>query len=172
ANGVLAHRATWQPSVIATLAYGYGISVTVLQLAHAYAVLANDGFSVPVSFVKVGDVPVGKRVVRSDVASEVVKMLESVVQRGGTGHRAQIKGYRVAGKTGTAYIATPQGYDKHRYVSSFVGVAPASDPRLVVAVVVRDPKGQHFGGVVAAPVFAKVMASALRFLDISPDNLD
>lgn len=170
AHGTLAHRVKWQPSVIATLAYGYGIAVTTLQLAHAYAILAEDGVSIPVSFVKISDPPVGKRVVRSDVAMEVVKMLEAVVQ-GGTGRRAQIKGYRVAGKTGTAYIATAKGYNKHRYVSSFVGIAPASDPKLVVAVVVRDPKGQHFGAIVAAPIFAKVMAGALRFLDISPDNL-
>jgi len=171
ANGTLVARETWQPSVVATLAYGYGIAVSTLQLAHAYTILADGGLKIPVSFVKVSDPAEGVRVLRSDVAHEVVKMLESVVQKGGTGTRAHIKGYRVAGKTGTAYIATSKGYDKHRYVSSFVGMAPASDPRLVVAVVIRDPKGQHFGGVVSAPVFAKVMGGALRAMDIAPDDL-
>ncbi len=170
-NGILVSRKTWQPSVVATLAYGYGIAITTLQLAHAYAILADGGLKIPVSFVKVSDPANGVRVLRADVANEVVKMLESVVQKGGTGTRARVKGYRVAGKTGTAYIATSKGYDKHRYMSSFVGIAPASDPRLVVAVVMRDPKGQHFGGIVAAPVFSKVMAGALRFMDIAPDDL-
>lgn len=172
ASGTLAQRDTWRPSVVATLAYGYGIAVTALQLAHAYAILANDGMSVPVSFVKISDPPSGEREVRSDVAGEVIKMLEAVVQKDGTGSRASVNAYRVAGKTGTAYIATNNGYDKHRYVASFVGVAPASNPQLVVAVVIRDPKGQHFGGQVAAPVFSTVMEGALRFLDIQPDALD
>ena len=171
ASGVLVKRQEWRPSVIATLAYGYGIAVTALQLAHAYAILANDGIDVPVSFAKVSDPPSGVRVLGSDVANEIVRMLETVVQSGGTGRRAQIKGYRVAGKTGTAYIATSKVYDKHRYVASFVGMAPASDPRLVVAVVIHEPQGQHFGGVVAAPIFAKVMEGALRFLNIPLDAL-
>ncbi len=172
AMGTLVKRKKWQPSIVATLAYGYGIAVTALQLAHAYAVLANDGLRIPVSFLKVNHPPSGLRVLRSDVADEVIKMLETVVQKGGTGRGARIKGYKIAGKTGTAYIATPYGYDKHRYVASFVGIAPVSNPQLVVAVVIRDPKGQHFGGVVAAPVFAQVMGGALRILNIAPDALN
>ena len=170
-KGTLVERQTWQPSVVATLAYGYGIAVSALQLAHAYAILADGGIKIPVSFVKVSDPSNGVRVLRSDVADEVVKMLEAVVRKGGTGTRARIKGYHVAGKTGTAYIATSKGYDKHRYVASFIGMAPASDSRLVVAVVIRDPRGYHFGGIVSAPVFAKVMGGALRFMNIAPDNL-
>jgi len=172
ARGTLVERRTWQPSVVATLAYGYGIAVTTLQLAHAYAILAGGGLDIPVSFLKVQEPPVGKRVLRSEVAFEVNRMMESVVSKGGTGTRAQIKGYRVAGKTGTAYIANGHGYDRHRYISSFVGIAPASDPQLVVAVVVRGPKYHHFGGVVAAPIFSKVMSGALRLMGIPPDGLE
>ena len=160
----------WYPSVIATLAYGYGIAVTTLQLAHAYAILANHGLSEPVSLVKLQQLPVGTQVVQPDVADDVVKMLETVVERGGTGLHASIPHYRVAGKTGTAYISNGHGYDQHRYISSFVGMAPASDPSLVVAVVLREPQGQHFGGLVSAPVFARVMAASLRILDVAPDQ--
>lgn len=163
-------QAKWYPSVIATLAYGYGIAVTTLQLAHAYAILANHGVSEPVTLVKRDEIPAGTQVVQRDVADEVVKMLETVVERGGTGLHASIPHYRVAGKTGTAYISNGHGYDQHRYISSFVGMAPASDPNLVVAVVLREPHGQHFGGLVSAPVFARVMAASLRILDIAPDK--
>ncbi|PHQ80857.1 MAG: cell division protein [Coxiella sp. (in: Bacteria)] len=161
----------WHPTVVATLAYGYGVAVTTLQLAHAYGVLADHGVSVPVSLLKLTKPAVGHQVIRNDVADDVVKMLEAVVERGGTGLHAQIPNYRVAGKTGTAYIADGHGYDKHRYISDFVGMAPASDPDLVVAVVLRDPHGQHFGGLVSAPVFARVMAASLRILDIPPDSM-
>jgi cell division protein FtsI (penicillin-binding protein 3) len=168
--GRLVPQDKWYPTVVATLAYGYGIAVTTLQLAHAYAILANNGVSEPVSLVKLQTVPQGTQVVSKDVANDVVKMLEAVVERGGTGLHASIPHYRVAGKTGTAYISNGRGYDKHRYISSFVGMAPASDPDLVVAVVLREPQGQHFGGLVSAPVFARVMAASLRILDISPDS--
>ncbi len=171
AGGTLVSRTVWYPSVVATLAYGYGIAVTTLQLAHAYAILADHGMRLPVSFLKLKQPPHGIQVLDAKVADEIVKMLETVVQRGGTGTRAQVPGYRVAGKTGTAYIAGPKGYNKHKYMSSFVGLAPASNPQLVVAVVVRDPQGQHFGGLVAAPVFSKVMGGALRVLNIPPDVL-
>jgi len=170
-NGSLLPRRVWYPSVVATLAYGYGVSVTTLQLAHAYSILADHGLNRPVSFLKLDNVPAGVEVLNPDVAKEVLTMLETVVKKGGTGTRAQVPGYRVAGKTGTAYIAGPNGYNKHRYISSFVGIAPVSHPELVVAVVIRDPKGQHFGGIVAAPAFSKIMGGALRILDIMPDNL-
>ena len=108
---------------------------------------------------------------QQSVADAVVNMLETVVKRGGTGTHAAVAGYRVAGKTGTAYIANGHGYDKHRYVASFVGLAPVSHPELVVAVIIRDPMHKkHFGGLAAAPIFSKVMGGALRILDISPDG--
>ncbi|WP_423063057.1 peptidoglycan D,D-transpeptidase FtsI family protein [Candidiatus Paracoxiella cheracis] len=171
ATGTLIPHQTWVPSVVATLAYGYGVAITTLQLAHGYAILADGGIKIPVTFIKRDKVPAGIRVLPQDVANTVIKMLETVVQKGGTGTRAAVAGYRVSGKTGTAYIAGPNGYYKHRYMSSFVGAAPASDPKLVVAVVLRDPQERHFGGIVAAPVFSKVMSGALRLLDIPPDDL-
>lgn len=169
--GSLISRTDWLPSVVATLAYGYGISTTALQLAQAYAILANDGIKVPVTFVKKTTKPQGVRVLQSSVAKTVMTMLEAVVNKGGTGTRAAVLGYHVAGKTGTAYIAKQNGYDRTKYMSSFVGMAPASNPQVVVAVTIREPQGQHFGGLVAAPVFAKVMGGSLRILDISPDNI-
>ncbi len=170
-SGTLVARQNWYPSVVATLAYGYGIAVTALQLAHGYQILANHGIKMPLTFLKRHTAISGTRVIAAKVANEVVKMLETVVQKGGTGWRAHINGYRVAGKTGTAYIASKAGYDKHRFIASFVGVAPVSNPRLVVAVIIRDPQQQHFGGIVSAPVFAKVMSGALRILNIPPDNI-
>lgn len=168
-SGALIPYATWVPSVVATLAYGYGLAVTTLQLAQGYAVLADDGIKRSVTFIKVNQSPQeGVRVLPTVAARTVIKMLETVVQKGGTGTRAQVYGYRVAGKTGTAYIAGPNGYLKHHYVSSFVGIAPANKPCLVVAVIIRDPKGQHFGGIVAAPLFSKIMSATLRVLDVPP----
>ena len=170
-NGALILYQTWVPSVVATLAYGYGLAVTALQLAQSYAVLATGGVKKPVTLIKLNRLPQGVRVFPKDVAKTVVKMLQTVIQKGGTGTRAQVCGYRVAGKTGTAYISGPNGYFKHRYAASFVGIAPANDPRLVVVAVVRDPKNRHFGGIVAAPLFSKIMSSALRVLNVSPDIL-
>ena len=159
----------WYSSVIATLAYGYGIAVTTLQLAHAYDILANHGVSVPVSLLKLNTPPVGTQLISKSVADNLVTMLEAVVSRG-SGFQAQIPGYRVAGKTGTAYLAGAHGYDKHSYISSFAGMAPASNPQLVIVVMLNQPQGQHFGGLVSGPVFAKVMAASLRILDIPPDG--
>ena len=169
-KGALIPYETWVPSVVATLAYGYGLAVTTLQLAQGYAVLAAGGIRKSVTFVKVNESIQGVRVLPENVAKTVIKMLETVVQKGGTGTRAQVYGYNVAGKTGTAYIAGPNGYFKHRYVASFVGIAAVNNPRLVVAVVIRDPQGQHFGGIVAASLFSKIMSGALRILDVPPDN--
>ncbi|HLD84619.1 MAG TPA: penicillin-binding protein 2 [Coxiellaceae bacterium] len=170
AGNLVSHQ-VWYPSDIATFAYGYGIAVTALQLAHAYAILADGGIRYPLTFLKLTTPPIGKQVMQKSVAHEVVDMLEAVVKTGGTGTRAAVAGYRVAGKTGTAYIAGPNGYDKQKYLASFVGFAPVSDPQLVVAVIIRDPQLQHFGGMVAAPVFSTVMAGALRILNIAPDAL-
>src|SRR3990167_1760002 len=172
-SGRLISQAIWYKSDVATLAYGYGIAVTPLQLARAYAILASDGVRRPISFLKVTGVPEGSQVIPKKVADEVVHMLETVITgKRGTGKQAKVPGYLVAGKTGTAYIANARGYDKKKYVSDFVGIAPVSDPQLVIAVVLRDPQGLHFGGDVAAPVFAKVMADALRALNIPPDDMN
>lgn len=170
--GRLLDHPVWYKSDVATLAYGYGIAVTALQMVHAYSILANNGESVPVSFLKLDNPPVAKTVIPKKVANEVVNMLQAVViGKEGTGHQAAIPGYTVAGKTGTAYIAGPGGYNKKKYMSDFVGMAPVNDPRLVIAVVVRDPKGKHFGGDVAAPVFAKIMSASMRIMGVVPDNL-
>jgi cell division protein FtsI (penicillin-binding protein 3) len=171
-TGTLEDRTVWRPSVVAGLAYGYGIAVTALQLAHAYCVLGDGGVKMPATFIKRVKPLAGTREMPKKIADTVVHMLESVLQRGGTGTRARVAGYRVSGKTGTAYVAGPKGYYKNRYVSSFVGLAPASDPQLVVAVVVFEPHGEHFGALVAAPAFAKVMGGSLRLLNIAPDAKD
>lgn len=168
-EGRISPQESWRPSVVATLAYGYGISVTPLQLAAAYAVIAAGGVKRPVQLTKLEGRPSdGDRVIPSKTALELTQMLEKVVTDG-TGTRAQIPGYRVAGKTGTAYVANNHGYDRHRYVSSFVGFAPASHPKIVIAVVIKDPKGEHFGAMVAAPVFGRMMSGSLRLLDVPPD---
>ena len=163
-------RRVWHPSVVASRAYGYGVAVTALQLAAGYAVLANHGVKLPVSFLKQSKAPQGKQVITPKVADRVVEMLESVLKPGGTGTRARVKGYTVAGKTGTAYVADAGGYDNHNVVSSFVGMAPAANPQLVVAVVINQPQGKHFGALVAAPAFSRIMAGALRILNIAPIN--
>lgn len=168
ADGRISPEQSWVPSVIATLAYGYGLSVTPLQLAGAYSVIAASGVKRPISLLKTNGSVKGERILSEKVTRDLTAMLEAVVQDG-TGTRAQIPGYRVAGKTGTAYLAGSHGYDRHRYMSTFVGFAPASRPRLVIAVTIKEPKGQHFAAQVAAPVFARMMSGSLRLLDISPD---
>ncbi|OGT53850.1 MAG: cell division protein [Gammaproteobacteria bacterium RIFCSPHIGHO2_12_FULL_42_13] len=169
-GGKLIEHPVWYQSDIATLAYGYGISVTTLQLAQAYAVLANLGVRNPTTFLKMNKAPAGKRVLSEKVAREVNLMLENVVSAG-TGRRAKVDGYSVAGKTGTAYLAGPGGYDKKKYISDFAGFAPAVHPQLVIAVLIREPQGKHFGAEVAAPVFSTVMAESLRILNVSPDKM-
>ena len=172
ASGTLIHQTNWKPFTLSTLAFGYGISVTTLQLAHAYSAIANHGKLVPVTLLK-RDKPVkGEQVLNKSTTNEMLAMLESVVAPGGTGQRARVPGYRVAGKTGTARLAGPNGYYQHRYVGSFVGIAPVSNPRIVVAVVIMDPQGkEYYGGLIAAPAFAKVMSSAMRILNIAPDQI-
>jgi cell division protein FtsI (penicillin-binding protein 3) len=171
-TGTLRNHRVWRPFVLATLAFGYGIAITPLQLAAAYSVIANNGLKCPVTFLKRKKIIICPRAMKEKVAHEMLKMLTAVVQWGGTGHRAIVPGYHVAGKTGTAYIAGKHGYDEKHHVASFVGTAPVTNPRLVVAVVVRDPKGKtHFGGVIAAPAFSKIMGGSLRILNVLPDNL-
>ncbi len=170
--GIFNSYNNWSEVELATISFGHGISVTMLQLARAYSVIAAGGLLKPISFQRVNEPVTGKRVLAAELVQQVKNMLETVVHTGGTGQRAAVKGYRVAGKTGTAHKAIRGGYAEDRYMSLFAGMAPASDPRLVMVVVIDEPqRGQHYGGQVAAPVFAKVMEGALRILDIPPDDL-
>jgi cell division protein FtsI (penicillin-binding protein 3) len=141
-------------------------------LAQAYAVLANDGVRLPVSLLKLDQEPQGERVISDQTAVDVRHMLETVVQAGGTAPQAAVPGYRVAGKTGTVKKFGRNGYSDDRYLAVFAGMAPASDPRLVMVVMVNEPRGtEYYGGQVAGPVFARVMGEALRLLNIEPDDL-
>ena len=169
-GGRLRPARTWRPIEQATMSYGHGISVSLMQMAHAYLVFAREGDLIPLSLTRIDTPPLhGKTVFGAQTAREVRAMLELAVQPGGTAPKAQIQGYRVAGKTGTAHKIEGGAY-ANKYVSSFVGLAPASDPRLIVAVMIDEPSGgKHFGGDVAAPVFANVMAGSLRAMGIAPD---
>jgi cell division protein FtsI (penicillin-binding protein 3) len=169
APGKLRDPKTWRPIEQATMAYGHGISVNLLQLARAYTIFANDGELKPVSLLKLDAPVIGKKVFSEHTARELLKMLEMVVLPGGTAPLAQVAGYRVAGKTGTAHKLEDGRYVDH-YVASFVGLAPASNPRLVVAVMIDDPGGNnYYGGEVAAPVFSKVTGAALHALNVTND---
>lgn len=170
--GYFNHSTLWHRSEQASVSFGYGISVTALQLVRAYAALANDGVMPAVTFVRSDEPTEGQRIIDVSIARDIRSMLESVVING-SGKRAQVPGYKVAGKTGTAHRSQSGGYAEDRYASLFAGFAPASNPRLAMVVVVHDPKaGEHFGGAVAAPVFAEVMSHALRLMGIEPDDLD
>ncbi|HEX5418704.1 MAG TPA: penicillin-binding transpeptidase domain-containing protein [Gammaproteobacteria bacterium] len=170
--GVLHDPQYWRPVEQATMAYGYGVSVTTLQLARAYAAVADGGVLRPVSFLPVDKPPKGKRVISEQTAAGVLHMMEAVVSPEGTGEQADVANYRIAGKTGTAWEAVPGGYSTDRYTSVFAGIAPVSHPRLVVVVVIMDPQGKYYyGGEVSAPVFADVMKGALRLLAVPPDAL-
>jgi len=161
---------TWRPIEQATMSYGHGISVTLLQLARAYTVFANNGALMPVSLVKLDKAPAGHPVFSASVANSVKDMLELVVQEGGTGTKAQVAGYRIAGKTGTAHKLGPNGYERDKYVGSFVGLAPASNPRLIMAVMIDEPtSGKYYGGTIAAPVFSSVISEVLRLLAVPQD---
>jgi cell division protein FtsI (penicillin-binding protein 3) len=170
AGGRLRPYKSWRPIEQATMAYGHGISVSLLQLAHAYTIFASDGELMPLSLLRVDAPRTGKPIISPATARKMRDMLEMAVQPGGTAPQARVMGYRVAGKTGTAHKEENGVYAQHKYVSSFVGFAPASDPRLVIAVMLDEPSaGQYYGGVVAAPVFSAVMSGALRLLGVAPD---
>ncbi len=170
ATGRLRAYQSWRPIEHATMSYGHGVSVSLLQLARAYSVFATDGELKQLTLIRRDRPFEGKQVVSRRTAQAVRKMLETVTQPGGTATRAQVAGYRVAGKTGTAHKLDGATYAANRYVSSFVGFAPASNPRLVIAVMIDEPGGKHYyGGEVAAPVFSSVMAGALRLLGVTPD---
>ena len=171
-TGILNGYQHWRQIAQATMAYGYGLSVTPLQLAQAYAALGAGGVRRPVSLRKVDAPPPGERVMPEPVARELVSMLENVVSESCTGKRAAVMGYRVAGKTGTAWKAAGGGYSTDKYMAVFGGVVPASNPRLAAVVIIDEPSaGLFYGGDVAAPVFSAVMSGALRLLAITPDDL-
>ena len=169
--GVLTEPGLWRPIGQATLAYGYGLSVTPLQLAHAYTVLGAEGRSVPVSMLALDRPAQSRPAIDPEVARAVLEMMEPVVSAEGTAPKAAISGYRVAGKTGTARKFTAGGYHADRYLSVFAGIAPASEPRLAAVVLIDEPSaGVYYGGEVAAPVFSRVIGDALRILGIPPDD--
>jgi cell division protein FtsI (penicillin-binding protein 3) len=168
--GRLRPAKTWRPIEQATISYGHGVSVTLVQLARAYSALARDGELVPLTLTKIEEPAVPVRVLSAQTASSLRKMLEMAVSDEGTAPAARIPGYRVAGKTGTAYKLKNGVYVKE-YVASFVGFAPVSDPRVVIAVMIDEPStGAYYGGQVAAPVFAQIAGATLRTLQVAPDG--
>ena len=171
--GILTSHGHWRSIGQATMSYGYGLSVTPLQLAQSYAVLGAGGIRRPISLRRVESPPAGERVFDESVMQELVHMMESVVSEAGTARRASVMGYRVAGKTGTAWKASETGgYSTNKYMAVFGGVVPASKPRLAAVVVIDEPTGgAYYGGQVAAPVFSAVMSGALRLLAVAPDDL-
>jgi len=171
-TGLVNMSPTWRPIEQATMAFGYGLSVTPLQLARAYSVLGNGGYLKPVYFVRQSKVTEGESVIKKKTVTAIRKMLESVVSQEGTAIKASIQGYRVAGKTGTVKKLVNGKYSDDRYLSLFVGMVPAAAPRFVMVVNIDEPKGKaYYGGEVAAPVFSRVMSGALRLFDIAPDEV-
>ena len=172
--GELPNHREWRKAETATLSYGYGVSVTAIQLAHAYATLANNGQALPLSMTRVDNKPVGAQVVPEDVAKTLQGMLQQVIEAPRGVFRAQVPGYHVSGKSGTARKASvgTKGYTANAYRSMFAGFAPSTNPRIAMMVVIDEPsKDGYFGGLVSAPVFSKVMAGSLRLMNITPDNL-
>lgn len=170
--GLVLPRSKWNVSEVATMSYGYGINATVLQLANAYAMLGNKGMKMPLSLYKLDNDPKGEQILDPKIANQVLLMMESVTLPGGTARQAAIPGYRVAGKTGTAHKlrADRKGYSTNEYRALFAGIAPVSDPRLAMVIVVENPQGKYYGGTVAAPVFARVMQESLRLLNVPLDK--
>lgn len=170
--GLLSHFSHWREVSISSLSRGYNLSVTPLQLTHAYATLGASGVARPVSFLRVDNPPTGTQALNAKVSRDLVHLLETVVTADGTGEKASIPGYRVSGKTGTAWKAIGGGYSRDRYMAVFGGVAPASNPRLAAVVVIDEPGNKLFyGGDVAAPVFSEVVGGALRLMAVPPDQI-
>lgn len=170
--GLLHDPSHWRAVGQATISYGYGVSVTTLQLARAYATIAAGGILRPISFEALDGPPRGERTLSAKTAAELLKMLQGVVSPDGTGQRAAVKNFTIAGKTGTAWISGVGGYSGDRYTAVFAGIAPATKPRLVAVVVIDDPQGRaYYGGDVAAPVFSRIVSGALRLLAVPPDAL-
>ncbi len=170
AAGRVRDAKTWRPIEQATMSYGHGIAVSLLQLARAYSIFGRDGELVSLSLTRRDTTAPSTRVLSVETARAVREMLELAVQPGGTAPRARTMGFRVAGKTGTAHKLEGGVYAAHKYISSFAGFAPVSAPRLVIAVMIDEPSaGQYYGGAVAAPVFSQVMQGSLRLLGVRPD---
>ncbi len=172
--GNLPNHREWRKAETATLSYGYGLSITAIQLVHAYATLANNGQAVPLSMTRVDSIPDGAQVIPAEVAKTMQGMLQQVVEAPRGVFRAQVPGYHVSGKSGTARKASvgTKGYTQNAYRSLFAGFGPSTNPRIAMVVVIDEPsKAGYFGGLVSAPVFGKVMAGALRLMNIAPDNL-
>ena len=168
--GLLPHYSHWRPVGISSMSRGYGLSVTPLQLAHAYATVAALGKSRPISFLRVETPPASESILDPGVSRMLIHLLEAVVAPDGGGKKAAIPGYTVAGKTGTAWKATAGGYATDRYLAVFGGIAPASNPRLAAVVIIDEPgAGEYYGGAVAAPVFSSIVGGALRLLAVPPD---
>lgn len=172
-SGLLVDRAVWPPFALATLSFGYGMSATVLQLAQAYAILATNGVKYPVTLLKVNQPVQGEKIFEAKPTKQLMGMLEAVLKAGGSAATyGKVPGYTVAGKTGTTRLVEKYGYAKHRHNSLFVGIAPASNPRLVIAVMLTDPKGKYYyGGETAVPIFSRIMGGALHLLNVPPDDL-
>ena len=173
ASGSLSDYQNWHDFDQAALSFGYGVSMSALQLARAWTALADDGILHSVTLLKREDDPDAQRVFKAETARKVREMLEHVISKERTAYQARVEGYRVAGKTGTVKKAGAGGYTDDKYLSVFVGMAPASNPRFIIAIVVDEPNsGQYYGGLVAAPAFAKVMAGALRVYGVEPDGVE
>ena len=169
--GRLYHHSNWRNVRQATISYGYGLSVTPMQLARAYAVFGAEGILRPISLLKMDEPKQGVPVVDSEIAKKISLMLEEVVHPGGTGIKARVPSYRIGGKTGTAWLSKNGNYSKEEYISTFVGIAPLNNPRLVVLVKIDKPQGLYYGSDVAAPIFSEVTSAALRLLGVPPDLL-
>ncbi len=172
AAGRLRHFSQWYRADFAAHSYGYGMSVTLLQLARAYGVIAADGQRRPVSLLRLDEPPAGRQVIPAATARSLRKILQAVIEPGGTGTRAAVAGYSVAGKTGTVHKPGAGGYEEDSYTAVFAGMAPMDDPRFVLAVMVDEPKTEEYsGGRVAAPVFSRIMAGALRLMSVPPERV-
>jgi cell division protein FtsI (penicillin-binding protein 3) len=176
-SGYLSHYSSWHPLDHATMGFGYGLSVSITQLARAYSVIANRGIQLDLSLLRqspedVRDNEISRHVMKATTARMVLNMMEEVVGPQGTAKQAAVDGYRIAGKTGTVKKSVDGGYQEDDYMAIFAGIAPVSNPRLVMAVVIDEPsQNGYYGGQVAAPVFQEVMSNALRILDVAPDDL-
>ncbi|RUO26626.1 peptidoglycan glycosyltransferase FtsI [Aliidiomarina minuta] len=170
--GQMQHRNRWSDHEIAAFSYGYGLGTTTLQLAQMYAILGNGGIQRPLSVLALEQPHEGRQVFPEGLTKEVLQMMEAVVEEGGTGTRARVRGYRVAGKTGTTRKAVPGGYGDE-YVGLFAGVLPVSNPRIAIAVMINEPDGDSYhGGTVAAPLFSTIAEGAMRVLNVPPDNIE
>ncbi len=168
--GLLPNRPNWKDIETATFSYGYGLTVTPLQLVVAYAAIANNGVKVQPMMIRDGTSTVSKRVLSESTATKMQSMLEQVVLKG-TGRAAQSALYRIAGKTGTSHKVGPEGYNDNRYVGTFAGFAPVSNPRLAMILIIDDPQGEkYYGGEIAAPAFGRIMEAALQLLNVAPDQ--